>query len=256
MPNYYRIFIKKSGDQTLESAFFLPVNPDEIKSSVGSNNEDYNVLSLGPVIQPRTPKLKVVSFSSYFPGRPDSIMLQPESFKEPSFYISFFEKAFKNKEILTYIPSRCYETGEAYAATEDNGFQAVVTSWEYSEKGGETGDFYYSLELTEYKDFSPITIAITGETDTQTQAAIAVPEKTRDVPKNQLYVGATVTVNGPYYYSSYGDIPYYQSNGATYLISRIITDDPARPYPIHITTANGGAVGWVKKDSCQVVSRQ
>lgn len=257
MANEYKIYFRKLNDVSalsLENAFFLPVNPEELTASVQSNDEDYNILALGPVIQARTPKLKTVSFSSYFPGRPDNIMLDREQFRPPEFYISFFESCFKNKDILVYIPVRVYENGETYKALPEEGFNAVITDWEYSEKAGETGDFYYSLELTEYKEFLPKKITLTGETQEGTQAAVAVTEKARDIPNGQLYVGAIVVVNGGYYYSSYGDEPHYQANGGTYRISRIVNDDPTRAYPIHITNMSGGALGWITRDSCRVVS--
>ena len=172
-------------------------------------------------------------------------------------------------EIITYIPSRKYETGEAYALEIDPGFDALVTSFAYEEKGGETGDFYYDLELTEYKNFSPLKMTLTkateerseNENDTSVAAqgqraqdsVITTTERQRETPMGQLYVGGNVTVSGAYYYSSYGDEPHSQASGGTYNISRIVNDDPDRPYPIHIVNSTGGAVGWVKRAACSVV---
>lgn len=268
MPNNYRIFFKKLNDSDL-NAFSLPVNPENIKESTDSDNEEYNVLSIGPVMQPRKPKLRIASFSSYFPGQADSLTLDPEAYRSPGYYINFFKSAMQNKEIITYIPSRRYETGEAYALELGSGFDALVTSFAYEEKGGETGDFYYDLELTEYKNFSPLKMTLTrasgeqGENGngasaaTQAQGAqgtvIATTERQRETPAGQLYVGGSVSVNGPYYYSSYGDEPHGRASGGTYNISRIVNDDPDRPYPIHIVNSMGGAVGWVKRAACSVV---
>jgi hypothetical protein len=250
MPNYYEITFKKASEQD-DTAFRLPINPDKLPIERGSENEDYNVLGIGPIMQARTPSLRTVSISSYFPGRVDLLTLTPNNFKEPQFYIEFFENAMLNKEILVYLPVRAYETGEPYMIQDVEGFDVLVTGFSYEERGGETGDFYYNLELTEYKDYSPLKIVIE---ETQEGTMAATTEATRTIPKGQLYIGGAVKVNGPYYYSSYGDEPHGEGNGKTCLISRIVTDDSTRPYPIHIMTENGGALGWIKESSCQAVS--
>ena len=254
MENNYRIFIKRLQDPD-GNAFFLPVNPESITEELGDDSQEYNVLALGPVIQPRMPKLKTVSFSSYFPGRPDTDMaaLDPQGVRTPVFYIGVFENAMKNKEILTYIPSRRYETGEAYALETGSGMDCVVTGFSHEEKGAETGDFYFDLTLTEYKSFAPLKLTLTQTEEEGQESVIATQESQRTVPDGQLYVGCGVSVNGPFYYSSYGDEPHGQASGGVYRISRIVNDDPDRPYPIHIVTENGGALGWVKRGACQTV---
>lgn len=248
MNNYGLFFSRKSDGLVLR----LPINPSELPVARSTENSDENVLGLGPINIPRIPALKKVTISSYFPGRIDLMTLTSGSFKEPYFYINFFETAMLEKQVITYTPVRVYENGVPYM-TQDIGFDVLVTNFEYTEKGGETGDFYYDLELTEYKDYSPLSINMTGET-TASGAAVATTENTRSIPEGQLVVGSQVTVNGSYYYSSYGDEPHGNGNGRTAVISRIVTDDAARAYTIHITTPEGGDLGWVKADELTVVT--
>lgn len=47
----------------------LPINPEKLPETKESDNGEYNVLGLGPVMQPRTPKLRKVTISGLFPGR-------------------------------------------------------------------------------------------------------------------------------------------------------------------------------------------
>ena len=248
MNNYGLFFSRKSDGLVLR----LPINPSELPVARSTENSDENVLGLGPINIPRIPALKKVTISSYFPGKVDLMTLTSGSFKEPYFYINFFETAMLEKQVITYTPVRAYETGEAYM-TQDIGFDVLITNFEYTEKGGETGDFYYDLELTEYKDFSPLKLNLTGET-TASGAAVATTEQTRDIPDGQLYVGAQVTVNGDYFYSSYGEEPHGSGNGRQCVISRIVSDDATREYAIHITTPEGGALGWVKASELTVVN--
>ena len=49
MPSLYRIYFSR--DSTVLS---LPINPEKLPETKESDNGEYNVLGLGPVMQPRT----------------------------------------------------------------------------------------------------------------------------------------------------------------------------------------------------------
>lgn len=244
MPNNFGLFFTRDG-----TVIRLPVNPEKLPVERGNENDDYNVLGIGPIMVPRDPSLRVVSISSYFPGRLSPMVLTPNEFQEPEFYIQFFESAMKDRVPILYTPVRYYEDGTPFM-TGDTGFQVLVTQFDTEERGGETGDFYYDLELTEYRDYSPQTMQIQQQ---QTgQPAEATTEKTREVPAGQIVVGSVCIANGKYYYTSYGDEPHGNGNGRRVVVSRIV--DATRSAPIHITTESGGALGWIAKSALQVVN--
>lgn len=245
MVNNFGLFFTRDG-----TVIRLPVNPEKLPVERDNDNGDYNVLGIGPIMVPRTPKQKVVTISSFFPGRPFSGVLTPNEFKTPEFYIQFFESAMNDKVPILYTPVRYYENGEPFM-TGDAGFQVLVTQFTTEERGGETGDFYYDLTLTEYRDYSPGTIQVKQQGTTTTPTAVTT-EPSREIPAGQLTVGCTCIANGPYYYTSYGDEPHGSGNGRRVLVSRIV--DATRAYPVHVTTEAGGALGWMKKDALQVVS--
>ena len=72
--------------------------------------------------------------------------------------------------------------------------------------------------------------------------------------------GTPYFVNDPgihvYFYSSYGDKPSGSGNGRRVVVSRIINDDNDRPYPVHVKSESGGALGWCKKGDLQGVDTQ
>ena len=125
----------------------------------------------------------------------------------------------------------------------------LVTSFHTEERGAETGDFYYELGLTEYRDYSAKTVIF--QKTAADAPAEAAAETTRSVPPGRLTVGQSVTVNGNYYYSSWGAEPHGTFSGFRGKISRIVSTDPQRPCPYHITTAEGAARGWVKEGQIQ-----
>lgn len=46
----------------------LPINPEKLPETLSADNGTYNVLGLGPIMQPRTPNLRTVSISGLLPG--------------------------------------------------------------------------------------------------------------------------------------------------------------------------------------------
>ncbi len=245
MENKYGLYLSREG-----TTIRLPVNPESYKISKDNDNGEYNVLGVGPIMIPRTPKLQTVTWSGLLPGRPDfGAVLTAGAFQPPKFYIDFLQSAMDDKAVVRFVANRCMENGEPIF---DTNMEVLVTSFSSEERGGETGDFYYELGLTEYRDYSAKTVIL--QQPAADQPVQATEEAARSIPAGRLTVGQDVTVNGNYYYSSGGAEPHGTFSGFRGKISRIVTTDPRRPYPYHITTPAGGARGWVKEEQIQVVS--
>lgn len=242
----YGLFFTRDG-----TVIRLPINPEKLPVEKDGENEDYNVLGIGPITVPRIPKPREVTIEGYLPGKPNAFTLTTGGFKEPEFYIDFFSNAMDDKVPILYTPVRYYEDGTPYMAG-DTGFQVLVDSFEYEEKGGETGDFYFELTLIEYRDYSPQTLKIEKPKQPEDPPK-ASPEPARAIPPKEIYVGATVLVNGNYYYTSYGDEPHGTANNQRCKVTHMVTSDPTRACPIHIGTESGGWLGWAKKESMQVI---
>lgn len=245
MENEYRLYLSRE-----DVAFPMPVNPESYKISRDNDNAEYNVLGVGPIMIPRTPKLQVVTWSGLLPGQADfGALITFGRFFPPKFYIDFLQKAMDERAVLRFVANRCMEDGTPIF---DTNMEVLVTSFHTEERGGETGDFYYEIGLTEYRDYSAKTVTL--QQPAADKPVEATAQTTRAVPAEQLFVGQDVTVNGRYYYSSWGAEPHGTFSGFRGKISRIITTDPTRAYPYHITTPSGGARGWVKKEQIQAVT--
>nr|WP_325301110.1 hypothetical protein [uncultured Oscillibacter sp.] len=228
----------------------LPQNPEKLPVARPSGNTDYNVLGLGQIMIPRTPNLKEVTISSYFPGRPFSGVLTSNGFEPPEFYINFFQSALDDLAPILYTPVRYYENGEPFM-TGETGLMVLVSQFDTEERGGETGDFYYDLTLTEYRDYTPGTVQVTKTA--QRGGLTASQEPSRALPRDQIAVGSLCQMNGPYFASSYGDGPSGNSSGRRVQVTRIV--DLARPYPVHVAAEDGGTLGWTRKESLQVAAQ-
>lgn len=244
----YQIIFTKETENGVEY-IIIPVNPEDISLDKDNDNESLNVLGIGPIMQPRIPKLQVVKFSSFFPASWAPYVSIPDP-KSPQDYIKFFRDAMDKKQIVSFAPAQTDQMGNQYAP-DLSGFDCLVTSFSFEEKGGEPGDFYYDLELTEYRDYTPLKAEI--QSNGNTNPAQAITQEQRSIPDGQLYVGAKVTANGNYYYTSAGAEPHGTANNIQCTISRI---NDGAAYPVHINNISGGALGWLKKDQVKVVSEK
>lgn len=245
MENKYGLYLSREG-----TTVRLPVNPETYSITRDNDNGSYNVLGVGPIMIPRTPKLQTASWSGLLPGRAElGAVLTAGAFQPPKFYIDFVQSALDEKAVCRFVANRYMEDGSAIF---DTNMEVLITRFETEERGGETGDFYYKIALSEYRDYSPKTVKLRQEDPGGPVQATSEP--TRSIPRGQLTVGQSVTVNGPCFRSSAGAEPHGTLSGFRGVISRIVTDDPQRAYPYHITDENGGAKGWVKASQIQTAS--
>lgn len=119
----------------------IPVNPGELKIGNGSQNESVSVVDIGEITIKQDPTLKTFEFDSFFPewfapyvGVPESKLMKPWE------YIKLIE-LWKAKD----NPVRFIVTG-----TNIN-FPVTIEGFNYSERGGDVGTLYYTLQLKEYK---------------------------------------------------------------------------------------------------------
>lgn len=237
MANKYGIFFEYDG-----KVIRLPINPEELPDDMAGDNSSYNVLGLGDVTVQRLPKQREVSISSFFPARVDASVLTPNNFMLPEEYIKFFRDAMEKKRVLTYTPVRYLENGAQFA-TSDVGFKCTVESFSVSEKGGETGDFYYSLSIKEYRDFTPQTVVVKEVKKNNTTQKVATKTPERETPKTKIVVGSICIANGNFYYTSFGDEPHGVANGQRVRVDRIVDTSRACPYLIY--SESGLGLGWI-----------
>lgn len=257
----------------------LPINPEKLPETLSADNGTYNVLGLGPIMQPRTPNLRTVSISGLLPGR--RMPGQTGIHLPPAVYMAFFTTAMKKKSPIVYTPVRFYENGVPFLGPS-LGFRCLVTSFKAEERGAETGDFYFDLSLTEYKDYSPQRAVVQGAgqtgtfspasivSDVASVAARAVSAvtavntaadaagsvklsltPTRSTPADKLVVGARRKATGKVYGTGSGEEVLTSIHGQIVVVRRII--DRARPCPVCVADTGGTVLGWMPENSLQEV---
>lgn len=272
MANFYSIYFTHNGQVVR-----LPHNPSELPDTQDASNGEYNVLGLGPVMVPRTPNQRKISISNYFPGQVSASLTSLLSYRAPEYYIEFFRQAMESGDPVLYTPVRINELGIPYAMSL-TGYYVLVTRFDYREKGGETGDFYYDLECVEWRDYSPRRVQVVQDTAQDAAQSVAVPalartvaqtaataastaaagalaaslEPSRQTPARQLVVGSLCTLDGAYYESPDGSGPQTPAAGLQVTVSRI--EAGTRRAPVYVKDTAGQALGWTGKEMLRVVS--
>lgn len=143
----------------------IPVLPAKLNVSSPGKNERVTVLDLGEVLLLRKKGLRILSWESFFPA--DSAPYTTGQVRDPISIIQAIQKARDSK-----TPVRFLITGTDL----DINVRMGVETFDYEERAGELGDFYYSIKLSEWKDYSPRRIALPAEPEQPAQAK--EPERT------------------------------------------------------------------------------
>ncbi len=163
-----------------EEGFILPVLPEKIEINEDGDNETFNVINLGEINTINKPKLSEISFESYFPLNRGPYVSSEELFS-PSFYISKIREWRDKKQKIRFI-----FTGGSPLELND---LFIIESFKLSEKGGEVGDIYYSIELKRYKPYAAKKVVIVTKQNTKnkTAAVKAKPPRPVEKPKQKTH---------------------------------------------------------------------
>ena len=127
----------------------IPVLPPKLKVTSAGDNDTDTVLGLGEVLILRQKRLRTVSWDSFCPAH--SAPYAPGVITPPLELIRAIQTA---RDALQ--PVRLLITGTDL----DINVRMGIESFDYEERSGELGDLYYSIKLSEWKDYSPRRIVL------------------------------------------------------------------------------------------------
>lgn len=218
---------------------YLPVPPESIEVDKGINNNTVEVIGLGEILEPGYANLKTLSIESFFPNSKNLPYVQPGSFLTPRQYMIWIEAWIATKK-----PARLIVTG-----LDTINLLVSPTDFKYEHRGGEHEDMYFTLDLSEYRDYSPKTVTIASGGGNQGSTST----------NRGLTVGAECIVNGRLHRDSFGSAPGLTERNARRVITHIAN---GRPYPIHVALLGGTSSestrfshwrGWVTRESITLV---
>ena len=112
----------------------FPVNPESLERIIPSSGRTYNVIGQGEINVPEIPKLSTLTIESFFWNQAQVI--------KPAMYINWLKVWQKSKK-----PALLVVTKFNYS------MDVTCENFKYSVKAGEEDDFYFTLDLKEYKSY-------------------------------------------------------------------------------------------------------
>ena len=266
----YRIWFKAPGFK----AFALPVNPQEVAITYPGNSNQYDVEGIGQIIIPRLPNLATVSFESFFPREQIyESMINEDDRYSPEWYVTFFRRMQKTGTPfeLTIIrgqdpikDAQAEYNGASRLIIDDQIYyntvfdSAIITDITVTDKGGEPGDVYYNMSISEYRDASPQSLAEVSKEEYDSDGNVlsqdVVIMRNRPPQPGEITVDRTVEINGRAYQSPDEDdddwdktktvISHVESR-----VSRVLPPSVAKT--THSIYVNG--LGWLNKKDCSTL---
>ncbi|KNY26320.1 LysM peptidoglycan-binding domain-containing protein [Pseudobacteroides cellulosolvens] len=162
----------------------LPQNPSEFQIKVKSSNKTYELVKLGEISVIKDIPLREISFKSTLPNNKDyPWVLTKNLFKYPIFYLVKFRQYKESKK-----PVRLVVTRKTYEGISDVQTNILVTIEDYTatEVAGALGDWEYSLNLKEYREYGTKKLSFQKSTSTSTSKVVNVQSNrpiTKNIPK-------------------------------------------------------------------------
>lgn len=135
-----------------EEEIMLPVSPEEVKVTQSGNTETYNIYQFGDVVKSGNRKLLKISISSFFPLE-DAPFVVTDKLEHPSVYVNKLYSWKQNNKVLTFKVTGGYYPIDRLWMMED---------FEINERAGEVGDIYFTINLTEYREFKARRVMLSG----------------------------------------------------------------------------------------------
>lgn len=197
----------------------IPVLPSKLKVTSAGDNDTDTVLGLGEVLILRQKRLRTVSWDSFCPAH--SAPYAPGVITPPLELIRAIQTA---RDALQ--PVRLLITGTDL----DINVRMGIESFDYEERSGELGDLYYSIKLSEWKDYSPRRIVLQEKKPTAKDPSRA--GQPNGMPKTYTVVkGGCLWYIAKRFYGKGGEWPkIYSANKA------IIGGNPNLIYPGQVFT--------------------
>lgn len=282
----YRIWFK-NWDENIFIA--LPVNPNEVTVTYPANASNYDVEGIGEIIIPRRPKLRTVTFESFFPRQAIFTPLaNNDVWYTPEWYVNFFSRMQKSRSTVEMTISRGSEIAYDYGQTEQQNIslaeavqdyfkvkdpaqpsvfktdyfsttfkQAVILDFSITDRGGEPGDIYYSLVVSEYKDASPKTLAEIASQTKNEKGEIVEQKLVQVVNRPQqsgaITTGRNIEINGKVWTSEDElrdgwNKTKQVANRVNAVTTRVLP--PQVSNSLHSVYVDG--LGWVNKADCRL----
>ncbi len=219
----------------------LPVTPEKLSIKTKSGNRTINLINEGMVSFIKKSELAEIEFECLFPAEKYPFARYPGGFKAPDFYIEELKKL--KGAPFQFIAAR---NGAGGAPMFSTNMTVTLEDFTLSESAKNLFDVTADIRLREYREFKArvIKTADSGAGSSDKRP----PSTVQEVP---IHIGSDVIVNGRLYKNSYGAEP---GRTLTNYRGKINFINLKGSHPYHVTTPQGGWLGWVLAEAVKAVT--
>ena len=220
----------------------LPIAPEKLQIKINNANDTLTLINEGEINILKTPELTDIEFDCCIPQVKYPFANYRSGFKGASYFLSFFEELKTGKKPFQFIVSRTMPNGKVLFSTN---IKVSMEDYKITEQAKDGFDLTVKIKLKQYRDFGTKTVKIklnngsTTATEQNTRSASTVQ------PSPPICIGSEVIVNGRLHGNSYGDAPGQTRSNYRGKVNFINLQGS---HPYHVTTPEGGWLGWVAKD--------
>lgn len=236
--------MSKNGYDFYLKGCLLPVAPDKLLVKVNSANDTLTLINEGEINILKTPGLTDIEFECRIPQVRYPFAVYKSGFKEASYFLSFFEALKTGKKPFQFIVSRTMPSGRILFSTN---MKVSLEDYRITEQAKDGFDLTVKIQLKQYRDYGTKSVRIgsDGRASVQSPRAASTVQASKPV-----CIGSEVIVNGRLHGSSYGDAPGQTRSNYR---GRVNFINLKGSHPYHVTTPDGGWLGWVTKESVRGV---
>lgn len=219
----------------------LPVAPEKLSIKTKSGNRTINLINDGMVSLIKKSELAEIEFECLFPAEKYPFARYPSGFRKPDFFIKKLEEL--KKAPFQFIAARNGAGNEKLFSTN---ITVTLEDYTLSESAKNLFDVVADIRLREYREFRMKVIKKVG--DPPPEGGDRPPSTSQEVP---IHIGSEVIVNGRLHRDSYGSGP---GMTLTNYRGKINFINLKGSHPYHVTTPQGGWLGWVLPEAVKAVT--
>lgn len=232
-----------------------PIAPQTIQVKVKNKNSTLTLINDGEINILKKAGLTEISFDLLLPNVKHPFAVYKSGFQNASYFLGVLETLKTSQKPFKFKVIRQFPNGKMLFSTN---ITVSLEDYSYSDDTSEGFDITASVKLKQYKAYGTKTCNVKFvdskpkiEQPKETRASAAsIASTTSEVVEKPVGIGSEVIVNGRLHSSSYGDSP---GQTKTNYRGRINFVNLQGSHPYHVTTPDGGWLGWVTKDSVKAV---
>ncbi len=221
----------------------LPVTPAKLQMKIKGKNSVATLINEGDINILKKAGLTEVSFEAMLPNTLYPFAQYASGYQTASYFLEKLEALKLAEQPFQFIVTREKPSGGQMYATN---LTVSLEDYSVTEDAKNGLDVMVSISLKQYKPYGTKTCVVTFVDDTAT----AEVTENRESDSSVISIGSDVIVNGQLHTSSYGEGPGQMRSNYRGKINFI---KDGRSHPYHVTTPEGGWLGWVTASSVQGV---